>query len=95
MSLKFGVKTVQCESVEEVVIVLKMKMFTLVLLLSACFVAGASEGASISSIRMADSSLVLEVGETATLTALIDPDSAGSERVNWIISNTNIVTGGR
>jgi uncharacterized protein YjdB len=66
-------------------------MFVLTLLLSVGFMAGASEGAAISSISMERSTLSLEVGETASLRALIDPDNATGS-VRWSIGDRNVVS---
>jgi hypothetical protein len=69
----------------------EMKLLVLALLLIAGVMAGASEGAAISKIRMEKSSVSLEVGDKASLKALVDPDNA-TGNVRWSIENRNIVT---
>ena len=70
----------------------KTKILVFVLtLLSAGFMAAASEGAAISNISMERSSLSLAVGETASLKAQIDPDNATGS-VRWSIGNRNVLS---
>lgn len=48
------------------------------------------EAIKIESIAFANNNLILEIGETETLSPVIEPSAAAGEPLNWSSSNTNI-----
>ena len=47
---------------------------------------------SVTSVSLSETTLTLEVGKTATLTATVKPDNATDKKVTWTSSNTSVAT---